>query len=206
MASNNGNTRVACNVLNTLQIPTMTTQSIYQRTIKFATSKHLQQNQNVPGTNLPYVVHLSNVAMEILMAAPNSLEFDLDFAIQVALLHDTIEDTATTLVELEIEFGKDISEGVSALTKNSDLPKSESMLDSLRRIKNLRNEVWAVKLADRITNLQSPPTHWTNPKKIEYREEAIKILEELKNGNKYLEKRLQSKIIEYGNYIEPILQ
>ena len=43
----------------------MHTQSFYQKAIKFAAAKHAEQNQTVPGTNLPYVVHLSNVAMEI---------------------------------------------------------------------------------------------------------------------------------------------
>lgn len=45
----------------------MEIQSLYQQTIKFATAKHLEMAQYVPGTNLPYVVHLSNVAMEILV-------------------------------------------------------------------------------------------------------------------------------------------
>ena len=184
----------------------MTTQSVYQKTIKFATSKHLEQNQNVPGTNLPYVVHLSNVAMEIFLAAQNCAGFDLNFAIQLALLHDTVEDTTTTLEELEIEFGKDIAEGVSALTKNDGLSKSEAMTDSLNRIKKLRKEAWAVKLADRITNLQAPPGHWDNAKKAAYLNEAIKISEELKGGNSFLENRLQTKIIEYGKYLEPVLQ
>jgi (p)ppGpp synthase/HD superfamily hydrolase len=39
------------------------------------------------------------------------------------------------------------------------------MLDSLNRTKQLQKEVWAVKLADRITNLQTPPTHWDTVKK-----------------------------------------
>lgn len=43
-----------------------------------------------PGTNLPYVVHLSNVAMEIIIASFNSDNFSLGLAVQVALLHDTI--------------------------------------------------------------------------------------------------------------------
>lgn len=44
-------------------------QTIYQNTIKFAAEKHADQNQVIPGTDLPYVVHLSNVTMEILIAS-----------------------------------------------------------------------------------------------------------------------------------------
>jgi len=179
----------------------MQVQHLYQEAIKFATSKHLEKDQKVPGTNLPYVVHLSNVAMEIMIAASNSENFDLGFAVQVALLHDTIEDTSTKIEELENKFGADIAQAVLALTKNTDLLKDEQMQDSLTRIKELQPEVWAVKLADRITNLQPPPLHWDNQKKINYQYEARVLLKELNSGNKYLAMRLEAKIVEYGKYI-----
>ena len=179
----------------------MHTQSFYQKAIKFAAAKHAEQNQTVPGTNLPYVVHLSNVAMEILIASFNTENFDLGFAVQVALLHDTIEDTCTTFDELETEFGTDIAKAVQALSKNTDLPEEQQMNDSLKRIKSMSPEVWAVKLADRITNLQPPPSHWDNERKIRYREEARLILSELKGGNEFLAKRLEKKIEEYRIYL-----
>ena len=58
-----------------------------------------------------------------------------------------------------------------------------------------------MKLADRITNLQPPPIHWDTEKKKNYLEQAKLILKELKNGNDYLAKRLENKIIEYKNYL-----
>ncbi|WP_240543658.1 HD domain-containing protein [Spirosoma foliorum] len=179
----------------------MDIQSLYQRAIKFATTKHVAENQLVPGSNLPYVVHLSNVAMEILVAAHYSPNFQLDYAVQLALLHDTLEDTSATFDEIATEFGIEVAKGVSALTKNDALPKAEKMADSLRRIKELSTEVWAVKLADRITNLQVPPNYWSSAKKSEYRQEAITLLNELKGGNAYLEKRLNEKIADYEKYI-----
>ena len=177
----------------------MQTQSHYQKAIKFAAAKHAAQNQTIPGTNLPYVVHLSNVAMEILIASFHSENFNLDFAIQVALLHDTLEDTSTTFGGLETEFGVDIAKAVFALTKNTELPGEVQMQDCIRKIKLLQPEVWAVKLADRITNLQPPPPHWNKERKIRYRDEAGFILSELKDGNEYLVKRLEGKIEEYGD-------
>jgi (p)ppGpp synthase/HD superfamily hydrolase len=177
----------------------MTIQDIYQKTIKFAAQKHTDKNQTIPGSNLPYVIHLSNVAMEILIAIEKSENFDGKFAVQVALLHDTLEDTDVTFEELENEFGKSVAAAVLALTKNSDLNKNEKMTDSLQRIKQQPKEVWAVKLADRITNLQRPPHFWTAEKIKKYKEEAIIILEELRGGNEYLEDRLKKKIQEYNN-------
>lgn len=179
----------------------MEAQTLYQEAIKFATAKHLEKSQKVPGTDLPYVVHLSNVAMEIIIASFNSDNFNLGFAIQVALLHDTIEDTATDYAELENKFGVEIAKAVSALTKNSELPKEQQMQDCLTRIKKLQSEVWAVKLADRITNLQPPPPNWSEEKKIKYQKEARIILSELKDGNDFLVRRMEKKIEEYGNYI-----
>ena len=179
----------------------MEAQTLYQEAIKFATAKHLEKEQNVPGTDLPYVVHLSNVAMEIIIASSNADNFNLGFAVQVALLHDTIEDTSADFGELENKFGVEIAKAVFALTKNSELPKEQQMPDSLTRIKKLQSEVWAIKLADRITNLQQPPSNWDNAKKIKYQKEARTILNELKDCNDFLARRLEAKIEEYGNYL-----
>lgn len=176
----------------------MSIQDIYQKTIKFAAQKHTDQNQTIPGTDLPYVVHLSNVAMEILLASGKTENFDGELAVQIALLHDVLEDTPTTYEELENMFSKPVAEGILALTKNSNLEKDQRMIDSLNRIKKLSKEVWAVKLADRITNLQPPPVHWSEEKIKKYKVEAEIILKELRGGNEYLEKRLEQKIKEYN--------
>lgn len=178
----------------------MEVQTFYQEAIKFATSRHLEKDQKVPGTDLPYVVHLSNVAMEIMIAAYNSENFNLIFAVQVALLHDIIEDTTTKIEELEIRFGVDIAKAVSALTKNIELSNDKQMQDSLTRIKKMQPEVWAVKLADRIANLQTPPPYWDIQKIVKYQSEAKIILMELKEGNKYLANRLEKVIEEYAKF------
>lgn len=178
----------------------MSPQTLYQTAIKFAAAKHLAKNQNVPGTDLPYVVHLSNVGMEVLIANTSTEKFNVSLAIQTALLHDTIEDTDTTFAEVEQNFGTEVANAVMALTKNQALPKEQQMMDSLMRIKKLPVEVWAAKLADMITNLQPPPSHWTNEKKKKYRTEAQFILDELGTGNLFLADRLKEKILEYEKY------
>ena len=177
----------------------MEVQTLYQEAIKFATLRHQAMGQKVKGTELPYVVHLSNVAMEIFMAAKHNGNFNLEYAIQVALLHDTIEDTATTYGEIKERFGEDIADGVLALTKDDKLPKESRIIDSASRIKKLSKEVWAVKLADRITNLQPPPEEWSLEVIRNYLEESVIILKELGDGNQYLKERLKAKISEYGN-------
>lgn len=187
-----------------LELQEMDIQKLYREALNFASAKHVEIEQKVPGTNLPYDVHLSNVAMEILIAGFNTPNFNTAFAVQVALLHDTIEDTETSFPELEKRFGIEIAEAVSALSKNNKLPKDQQMHDSLNRIKEQSREVWAVKLADRITNLQPPHHHWDFEKKTKYRDEAVIILRELQKSNEYLAARLKAKIEEYGNYINSL--
>ncbi len=59
-----------------------------------------------------------------------------------------------------------------------------------------------VKLADRITNLQSPPYYWTKNKIEQYRNEAIEIHKELGNADHILSSRLLSKIVIYEQFIK----
>lgn len=173
------------------------TQELYQRAMKFAGEKHNQQT--VPGTSANYLLHISNVAMEIIIAWADSKDFDIDFAVQTAILHDTLEDTDTTYEELQSLFGKRIADAVQALTKNDNLPdKSQKMADSLFRINQLEKEVALVKIADRITNLQTPPPHWTTEKIKDYREEAKMIADGLNHVQVYLHARLSDKIKAYG--------
>ena len=70
------------------------------------------------------------------------------------------------------------------------------------RIKKQPKEIWMVKLADRITNLQPPPYYWTKNKIDQYLNEAIEIHEALKDANDVLSSRLLSKIEQYKKYAE----
>lgn len=176
------------------------TQTLYQKAISYAGEKH--SNQKVPGTSSNYIVHISNVAMEVIMAHKANPDFDLDLAVQVALLHDTIEDTSATHAELVQEFGQTIADGALALTKDKTLgSKEEKMADSLNRITVLAKEIAIVKLADRITNLQHPPSHWDDNKIAYYLQEAKKIQATLSFSNEYLSKRILQKIEAYKKHI-----
>ena len=181
------------------------TQELYQEAMKYAGEKHSEQK--APGTNSNYLLHVSNVAMEVLMAYNFDNEFDIDFALQTAILHDTIEDTEANYEEIKTKFGEPIAKAVQALTKDKKLKtKNEQMIDSLNRINELQKEVGLVKIADRITNLQSPPKYWNIDKITKYCEEAKMISKNLSGKNEYLNKRLESKIQEYENKIKSLSQ
>ena len=89
--------------------------------------------QKTKGLRAPYVVHVVKVATELLRVADGS--FDVDFAMQCALLHDTMEDTGATHAELVAEFSARVADGVQALTKDAAVPRHERMADALRRIR-----------------------------------------------------------------------
>jgi (p)ppGpp synthase/HD superfamily hydrolase len=117
-----------------------------------------------------------------------------------AVLHDIVEDTGTTVEEVAAKFGDEIARGVLALSKDPNLPKGEQLDDSLRRIRECPREVWVVKLADRITNLDDPPHYWTSEKRRTYQEEARRIHAALAEAHAALGARLAEKIEAYAQY------
>ena len=123
---------------------------LYMRAWWFAAERHA--GQTVPGTELPYVVHVGAVAIEVIATVTAEAVDDPNLAVACALLHDTIEDTGVSLAEIASAFGAAVAAGVAALSKDGSLPKHEKMGDSLRRIKLQPREVAIVKLADRVVN------------------------------------------------------
>lgn len=170
-------------------------QQCYLSALRFAAEAHLKQT--LPGSDLPYLVHLASVAMEVMTACAVERLDEPDLAIQCALLHDTIEDTVIDAVTLESRFGLAVAAGVKALSKNPSLPKASAMQDSLERIRQQPREIWVVKLADRITNLGSPPAHWSTEKIEYYRQEAKDILSALGEASPFLAERLVQRIRDY---------
>jgi len=170
-------------------------QDRYIDAFKFAAESH--NGQKYPGTDLPYIVHITMVCMEIIAALAEEPDADGDLAVQCALLHDTIEDTDVTYELLKGKFGQTVAEGVSALTKNATLAKDMRMQDSLTRILQQPKEIAMVKLADRITNLQPPPDEWSNSKRQTYLEQAREILAALEGASPRLSRRLAEKIRAY---------
>jgi (p)ppGpp synthase/HD superfamily hydrolase len=184
-------------------MPSQWSQEKYVAALKYAAAAHL--GQKVPGSDLPYVVHVAMVAMEVIAALQVEDGIDADLAAQCALLHDVIEDAGKSYEDLEKAFGKKVADGVLALTKSNIIKsKSEKMADSLARIKANPREIGMVKLADRIVNLQPPPAYWSAEKRIKYREEAIQIHEALKDSSSFLADRILKKISEYQSYIAKI--
>jgi len=182
-------------------------QDVYTRVFKYAARAH--DGQKEPGSGLPYLVHVALVSMEIMAALMADPEANGDLALQCSLLHDTIEDTETTYEDLNKEYGKVVADGVLALTKEKAEGSGEgrhfaggnkALSDSLSRIKKQPREVWMVKMADRVVNLQPPPPAWSKEKIENYGKQAVEIHDALKDASAFLAKRLAIKIEEYRLY------
>ncbi|MES2212912.1 MAG: HD domain-containing protein, partial [Pseudomonadota bacterium] len=103
----------------------------------------------------PFVLHPIGVARVLA-----DMRMDVS-TICAALLHDVLEDTATTKSELQAEFGPvvaDLVDGVSKLTHMPIHSQEELQAENLRKMilamaKDIR--VIVIKLADRLHNLQT---------------------------------------------------
>jgi (p)ppGpp synthase/HD superfamily hydrolase len=168
------------------------------RAYRFVAIAHGGQPYKGP-PDLPYIYHLSVVSMEVIAAMQVEAGLDGDLAIQCSLLHDVVEDHHATLEEIRAEFGERLAAGVCALTKNDNLDRSDRMADCLDRIQQQSREIWMVKLADRIANLQPPPKDWPPEKIAEYLLEAVEIHDKLGTASAFLARRLKAKIETYGS-------
>jgi (p)ppGpp synthase/HD superfamily hydrolase len=119
----------------------------------------------------PYVEHLLQV-LEILVASGAR-----DPAVLTAgVLHDVVEDTPTTLDDVRAAFGERVAGLVDWLTKEEPAPGEPAVQARRRYLARLRQapaEARAVKLADRISNVQRLDTYPDPVKRERYRAETV---------------------------------
>ena len=155
----------------------------------FAAIKHKDQRRKDP-EKTPYINHPIGVA-RILTAEAGVSDPDV---VTAALLHDTVEDTETTLDELEAEFGAKIRSIVAEVSDDKSLPKLERKRLQIEHAAAASKEAKLVKLADKLYNLRdldrTTPEGWSQERKQEYFEWAAKVCEQLKGTNEVMERLL----------------
>lgn len=175
-----------------------------QKAWEIATHYHKGQQYGggTKGEGVEYISHIRSVVFEVMNACIYTPKMDGELTLLCAILHDTLEDTTYTYQQLEKDFGTAVASGVLALTKNKKLRgKEQQLLDSLDRIKQQPTEIWAVKMADRVSNLNSSPHHWDKKRKEQYLMGAERIYQSLAAGNEYIAARLAYKIKAYTQFI-----
>jgi len=135
----------------------------------------------------PYSTHIKEVAELVEQSGGSQDE------IAAAWLHDTIEDTKTTLDDIQREFGETVATIVDGLTDKPDLqgmPTFARKQLQAERVRTKNDSVKQVKIADQTSNVRSvaidPPVTWDKQKCLDYVNGALVIVEECKTVSPFL--------------------
>ena len=115
--------------------------------------RHHEKQKRASGE--PYIIHPLNVAYIL-----SFMHADMD-TIMAALLHDVVEDTESTLDEIEKNFNKTVRELVDGVTKMTKLDfnnkKELSAINIRRLIVSLARDprIIIIKLVDRLHNMRT---------------------------------------------------
>ncbi len=152
----------------------------------FAAAKHVGQRRKGEAEE-PYVNHLTEVA-DLVARATGGADVEL---IVAAVLHDTVEDTETSLAEITERFGPRVSGLVAEVTDDKSLPKAERKLLQIEHAAHASREAQTIKLADKTSNLRamaiSPPKDWPAERRTEYLAWAQRVVAGCRGANPWLE-------------------
>jgi len=160
--------------------------ALFTRAVQFASEKHRTQRRKDHEAS-PYINH--PLALAKLLANEGGVD-DVE-VLCAAVLHDTIEDTNTTHEELRSLFGGAIATMVQEVTDDKTLPKSVRKQRQIEHAPLISRGAQLIKLADKICNLRdvlnSPPTSWTNKRRLEYLAWSGEVVKGLRGINANLE-------------------
>lgn len=154
--------------------------------VNFAAMKHIRQTRkNVEKS--PYINHPVAVAETIAQVGG---VYDLA-TLQAAILHDTIEDTETTHEELALSFGPEVADLVAEVTDDKSLDKARRKELQIEHAPHLSARAKLIKMADKTCNIrditESPPTGWSQQRKLDYLAHAASVVNECRGINPQLE-------------------
>ena len=157
------------------------------KALAFAAHKHRDQRRKDADAS-PYINHPIALA-DVLVNEGGVTDVEVLCA---ALLHDTVEDTATTHEELVDEFGSRIARIVAEVTDDKRLPKSERKRLQVEHAPHISHEAKLVKLADKLANLRDvaerPPAGWELQRRREYFDWAKQVIDGLRGAHPRLER------------------
>ena len=160
--------------------------SLILKALSFSARKHKDQRRKGPEGS-PYINHPIDVA-ETLWNIGGVREISI---IVAAILHDTVEDTETTLHEIEEHFGPVVRSLVQEVTDDKSLPKPERKRLQIEHAPHLSRGAQQIKLADKISNINdvafSPPAHWPHQRRVDYLTWANNVVSGLRGCNKPME-------------------
>ena len=156
------------------------------KALAFAAHKHRDQRRKDAQAS-PYINHPIALA-DVLVNEGGVTDVEVLCA---ALLHDTVEDTATTHEELTNAFGSRIARIVGEVTDDKLLPSAERKRLQVEHAPKLSQEAKLIKLADKICNLRDvverPPAKWDLERRREYFDWAKRVVSGVRGVHPRLE-------------------
>jgi (p)ppGpp synthase/HD superfamily hydrolase len=166
--------------------------------LRFSAHKHQDQRRKDKDAS-PYINHPIEVA-ELMANVGDVGELPTLLA---AVLHDTVEDTATTLSELEAVFGPEVRALVEEVTDDKSLPKEVRKGLQIEHAPRLSARAKQIKIADKICNVRdithTPPPHWSLERRQEYLQWAEKVVAGCRGSNADLEHHFE-EVIRAGRF------
>jgi guanosine-3',5'-bis(diphosphate) 3'-pyrophosphohydrolase len=154
--------------------------------LAFAADKHRHQRRKDLDAS-PYINHPIDLAHIL----ANEAGVCDPLVLVAAVLHDTVEDTATTLDELAAHFGPEVSAIVAELTDDKSLPKDERKRLQEEHAPHASFRAQQVKLADKISNLRDlvsrPPSKWDLDRRRAYFDWCKRVVDGLRGRHAALE-------------------
>ena len=166
--------------------------SLEMKARNFAEVAHASINHQRKYTGEPYITHPAAV-VDLVRSVPHT-----EAMLAAAWLHDTVEDTPVTLVDIEREFGAEVADLVESLT---DVSRPQ---DGNRRVRKAIDrehtaqasaEAKTIKLADLIDNSRSILEYDSGFARV-YLVEKVALLEVLQEGDNTLLEMAQMIVVE----------
>ncbi|MFL5337871.1 MAG: HD domain-containing protein [Geminicoccaceae bacterium] len=156
------------------------------RAYRLAAERHAGQRRKGEAAE-PYINHLAEVA-DLVAEATGGRDPNL---VAAAVLHDVVEDTPTSLEEVESLFGADIASLVGEATDDTSLPKAERKRLQVVHAPERSPRAKVLKLADKASNLramaESPPADWSSERRHGYIAWARAVVAGLRGASPWLE-------------------
>ncbi len=152
----------------------------------FAADRHRDQRRKDQVAS-PYINH--PLALACVLANEGGVEDVV--VLCAALLHDTLEDTATHFDELQQRFGQEVAAVVAEVSDDRSLSATERKQAQVAHAASISKRAKLVKLADKICNLRdliyAPPASWDNARKLAYFDWSAQVVAGLRGVNPVLE-------------------
>jgi len=156
------------------------------KALAFAAERHSRQRRKDVDAS-PYINH--PIALANVLA--NEAGIDDAEVLAAAVLHDTLEDTETTVADLDAAFGPRICRIVLEVTDDKTLAKAVRKQLQIDLAPQLSHEAKLVKLADKICNLRdvatAPPVGWVLERRQAYFDWARQVVDRMRGSHAVLE-------------------